>query len=142
MKYLFLSTILAVIMMLSACNSSNKSSPETTYEYVEEKYELNDMLKQKIGDWAEEGVVCYGLIVLKHEDGTLDYGVPVKSKILRIKSDSIKMKSLEKINLGDNSSCSQMGISYGQKWWESEGDIFKTKEEAEAFLEKNNLIEK
>ena len=139
MKYLFLSTILSIIMILSACNSSSNSSSEKTYEYVEETYELNDMLKQKIGDWAEEGVVCYGLVVLKNEDGTSDYGVPVKAKIIKIKTDSIKMKSLEKINLGDNSSCSQMGISYGQKWWESEGDIFKTKEEAEAFLKKNKL---
>lgn len=139
MKHLFSILTFSVILIFAGCNSSDKPTQGETYQYIEETVELNDFLKQKIGDWAEEGVICYGIVALINSDGTLKYGKPVKSKILRIKSDSIKMKSLEKVNLAENKGCDKIGISYGDTWWESEGDIFKNRDEAEAFLKKNNL---
>ena len=128
----------SVIVLFISCNSSHKPKPDKTYEYVEETAELNDVLKQKIGDWAEKGVICYGIIVLQNSDGIIKNGAPVKSMILRIKSDSIKMKSLEDINLSEVSGCNKLGISRGTTWWETEGDLFKTREEAVVFLSKIN----
>lgn len=139
MKHLLSILTFSIILILIGCNESNKPTNDETYQYVEETIELNDYLKQKIGDWAEKGVICYGIVALQNTDGTLKYGKPVKSKILRIKTDSIKMKSLEKINLAEKKGCDKIGISYGDTWWESEGDIFKTRDEAEAFLKKNSL---
>ncbi len=134
MKHLFSILIFSVCTLFISCNSSSKSNPDETYEYIEETVELNDFLKQRIGDWAEEGLICYGVVVLVDSDGTIKDGAPVKSKIVRIKSDSIKMKSLEDINLSEVSGCDKIGISRGENWWETEGDLFKTREEAEAFL--------
>lgn len=139
MKHLFSILTFSVFALFISCNSSNKSNPDEIYEYVEETAELNDFLKQKIGDWAEEGVICYGVVVLIDSDGTAKDGAPVKSRILRIKSDSIKMKSLEDINLSEFSGCDKIGISRGEKWWETEGDLFNSLEEAEAFLSKLNF---
>ena len=139
MKHLFLIITLSVFILFISCNSSHKSNPDEIYEYVEETVELNDFLKQRIGDWAEEGVICYGIIVLQNSDGIIINGASVKSKILIIKSDSIKMKSLEDINLSEVAGCDKLGISRGTTWWETEGDLFKNREEAEAFLSKINL---
>ena len=134
MKHLFSIFTFSVLALFISCNSSQKSDPDEIYEYVEETAELNDFLRQKIGDWAEEGEICYGVVVLVDPKGVALEGMPVKARILRIKSDSIKMKSLENINLREVEGCSQLGISNGEKWWESEGDLFRTREEAEAFL--------
>ncbi len=136
MKHLFSILAISVFIFFISCNSNPKSNPDEIYEYIEETVELNDSLKQRIGDWAEEGVICYGIIVLLDSDGTIKNGAPVKSMILRIKSDSIKMKSLEDINLSEVSGCEKLGISRGTTWWETEGDLFKNREEAEAFLSK------
>ena len=140
MKHLFSILTFSVLALFISCNSSHKSNPDEIYEYVEETVELNDFLKQKIGDWAEEGVICYGIVVLIDSDGVIKGGAPVKSKILRIKSDSIKMKSLEDINLSEVSGCDKIGISRGDNWWETEGDLYKTREEAMAFFSKINLV--
>lgn len=139
MKHLFSILIFLAISVFVGCNSSNKPNAGETYQYVEETAELSDALKQKIGDWAKEGVICYGIVALQDTDGSLVFGKPVKAKIMRIKPDSLKMKSLGNVNLSENEGCDKIGISYGDKWWETEGDIFKTKEEAEDYLKKNNL---
>ena len=136
MKHLFSILAISVFIFFISCNSNPKSNPDEIYEYIEETVELNDSLKQRIGDWAEEGVICYGIIVLLDSDGTIKNGAPVKSIIVRIKSDSIKMKSLEDINLSEVSGCEKLGISRGTTWWETEGDLFKNREEAEEFLSK------
>ena len=72
MKHLFSILIFSVCTLLFiSCNSSSKSNPDETYEYIEETVELNDFLKQRIGDWAEEGLICYGVVVLVDSDGTI-----------------------------------------------------------------------
>ena len=139
MKYLFSVLTFSVFTLFVSCNSGHKPNSDEIYEYVEETVELNDFLTQKIGDWAEEGVICYGVLVLQNSEGTIVNGAPVKSMIVRIKSDSIKMKSLEDINLSEVSGCDKLGISHGTTWWETEGDLFRNRDEAEAFLSKINL---
>jgi len=144
MKNIFtLLTLSVFLFTFTDCNSGrNKvaNSQDSSYEYVEKKEELTGVLKQKIGDWAKEGKICYGVVVTTDSKGKAGYGKPVKAKIIKIESSRIKMKSLEDLNLGEAKGCSKLSFSSGETWWETDGDLFKTREEAINFLKKKNLL--
>lgn len=140
MKKWISAVILLFAVCITACNSKGGGENEASYEYQAPSNELNAELKAKIGDWAKTGVECYGVIVALDGNGIPQYGLPVKAKIVRIKPDKIKMKAMESINIGPKEGCSKMGMSYGETWWEEEGDLFRTKEEAENFLRKQALL--
>ena len=140
-KHLSLIAVLA-LLLATACNSNKKSSEVASYTYEEEKVELNDKLTTKVGDWIEKDVVCYGIVVSVDEKGTPMFGKPVKAKVIAINNNEIKMKSLENVSLMEVQGCSKMGLSKGETWLEADGDLFKTKEEALAYLKKRNLIRK
>lgn len=131
---LFLS-IFTFAIVLASCSGNKKDSDEV-YEYVEPSAELSDFLKERIGDWAMEGANCYGILALLDSDGNMQEGAVIKAKIVRMKSDSIKMKSLVDIKLREVVGCEKLGISRGETWWETEGDIFLKEEDAKAHLEK------
>jgi len=142
MKKLNLALLLLAVILLSACKNKKIDGNEVIYEYNEETTELSPEIKEKLGDWVEQGVVCYGVVVSVDADRNPIAGKPVKAKVLMIKSDGIKMKALESVNIGEGekSGCSKLGISQGETWVETEGDLFKTKEEAEAFLKERGLL--
>lgn len=142
MKKLNLVLLITVFALFIACQSKKESGNEVMYEYEEETSELSPELKARIGDWAEEGSVCYGCVVSVDKYGNQIVGKAVKSKILRIKSDSLKMKALESVSVaeGEQEGCTKMGLSKGETWWETEGDIFLTKEEAETYLKEKGLL--
>jgi hypothetical protein len=122
------------ITALSACNSGKKSEEIKNYAYKEPSTVLNKKLTSKVGDWVQEGTVCYGLVVSVNSQGKVLNGLPVKAKVISMKSDSFKMKALENVSLSLVKGCTKKGISKGETWWETEGDLFKTSEEAVAFL--------
>lgn len=126
---------LAVVFILSlfACNSSKKSKQIEQYDYTEEKVELSDHLKSRIGDWIEEGVICYGLVVMSDMDGIIRAAKPIKAKVIFLYNDKIKMKALEDVSVAPKEGCNKMGISKGETWMEKRGDLFKTEEEAISF---------
>lgn len=136
MKHLFSLLTISIFALLISCNSNKKANSDEVYEYVEQSTELNEHLAARVGDWIEEGLTCYGILALVDAKGVIQEGQVIKAKVVRIKSDSIKMKSLESINLREVEGCDKLGISNGETWWEEEGDLFKTKEEAEEFLSK------
>lgn len=142
MKKLNLLFFISIFTLLIACHSKTESGNEVIYEYEEETSELGAELKAKIGDWAEEGAVCYGCVVSVDKNGTPIIGKAVKAKIIRIKSDSIKMKALESVSVaeGEQEGCSKMGLSRGETWWETDGDLFQSKEEAETYLKEKGLL--
>ncbi len=140
MKKLISVVILLFAFSLSGCNSKGKSDKEVTYEYQEVDVDLNAELKARIGSWAKQGIECYGVLVALDGDGLPRVGMPIKAKIVRIKKDQIKMKSLANVNFGPQQGCTKMGISSGETWWETEGDLFQTKEEAEAFLNQLGIL--
>ena len=86
--------------------------------------------------------MCYGCVVALDENKNPIEGKPVKVKIIQIRSDALELKSLQNVSvgIGETHGCTKMGISKGEKWWETEGDIFKTKEEAESFLKQKGLM--
>lgn len=131
---------LVLLVAISGCNSEGEAKEEATYEYKAPSTELNAELRARIGDWAVNGVECYGVLVAIDGSGIPQYGIPIKAKIVKIKANKIKMKAVESINLGPKEGCSKMGMSYGATWWEVEGELFLTKEEAEGYLRKQGLL--
>ena len=132
--------ILLLAFSLSGCNSDGKSDKEESYDYSESNAELNAELKAKIGDWLKQGVECYGVLVALDGDGLPQVGMPIRAKVIRIKKDQIKMKSLDNVNFGPQKGCTKMGIASGETWWEKDGDLFQTEEEAKAFLRKLGIL--
>lgn len=125
---------IAVMVVLQACNSnSNKSKEIEKYQYTETKVELNEVLKKKVGSWIQEGSECYGLVMMSDPDGNVKDVKEMKAVVLIIQNDKIKMKSLENVTLAPKEGCTKMGISKGETWWEEDGDLFQTREEAIAF---------
>jgi hypothetical protein len=141
MKKILLPFLTFLLVILTGCgNSGSKSDAIAAYEYEKADEQLNEVLTQKIGNWAKTGVTCYGVVVLQDENMQSIKGLPVKAKIVRIKADGLKMKSLENITLAPKQGCSKIGMKKGETWWETDGDIFQTKKEAEQFLSSNGLL--
>jgi hypothetical protein len=126
--------IMALFISIAGCHTKNRSEEIKNYAYQEKTVTVSEKMHGKAGAWVEEGTVCYGLVVLVNEEGTIQRGLPVKSKVIVISPDSIKMKSMENISLSPVKGCKKMGLQKGEIWWETQGELFKTKEEAEAHL--------
>lgn len=139
----FLLHTTAVILLVALSCTRKPDDAGVVYEYVEKKAELSAELQEQIGSWAEEGTSCYGILALIDGEGVMQEGAVIHAKIIRFRGDSVKMKSLENIKLREVEGCDQMGIKKGETWWETEGDIYQTEEEAAekltAALEKLNL---
>ena len=131
----FLITFL--VFTMSSCHQNKKSEAIADYEYSS-KVELNDSLQNKIGAWAKEGLNCYGIIVMENETGIV-FAQPVEAKIIYIGPNSIKMKATKRVTLAARQGCTKAGLEKGDTWWEKEGDIFQTKEEAIAHIKKLNI---
>ena len=132
MKTNLLLLILAFIGFLS-CHPKNRSEEIATYAYSSE-IELSKKLQDKVGSWIEEGLDCYGILVMYDDDGGIVAAKAIKAKALVITSKAIKMKALETVTLAPKIGCTKLGLETGDTWWENDGDLFQTKKEAEAFL--------
>ena len=142
MKVLCISIVVLLTCLLVGCaDSGSKSKDIADYEYEGGDEQLNDVLSQKVGLWAKQGVECYGVVVLQDENLMPTKGKPVKARIIQIKADGLKMKSLENVNLAPKAGCSKIGLNKGDTWWETEGDLFQTEVEAEKFLISKGLLE-
>jgi len=124
--------LLLSIVALMACNSHNKSNEIANYEYSEE-VEFNKVLEERVGSWIKQGDECYGILVMNNENGVVKSARPVAVKVLHLSANAIKVKSLETISLAPKEGCSIMGLNKGDTWWEKEGDLFQTFEEASAY---------
>ncbi|MCI0523108.1 MAG: hypothetical protein L0Y37_05580 [Bacteroidales bacterium] len=132
-----LSIALFVVFGLSAAScADNKNSQKVTAsenkEVSSSSVALDPALQAKLS-WVEKGTECYGIVIGFFADGST-LGKAVKCRVIAIKPDKIKMKTVESVSLLEGEGCDKMGLAYGDTWWEEEGDIFKTREEAEAFI--------
>ncbi|MGC9471561.1 MAG: hypothetical protein ACP5D1_08450 [Bacteroidales bacterium] len=136
-------TATALSLLVISCSERSESGTQqgVTQEMVNKDETLNDKLAGKIGDWVEKGVECYGIVVTTFQDGRT-VGKSVKCKVMSIGRDKVKMKAIENVSLMESIGCDALGLSYGDTWWETEGDIFQTREEADNYLlQKGWLIE-
>jgi hypothetical protein len=127
-------TGLWIILMLTGCGN-NKSVGESSNARPQlssdtSKAETTD---KKVGDWVKKGEECYGIVIVNLTDGKT-IGKSVKCKIMSVKPEKVKMKTIEKVSLMEAKGCDKIGLSYGDTWWETEGDIFKTREDADKYL--------
>jgi hypothetical protein len=88
---------------------------------------------KNVGEWVKRGVECYGIVIMNMSDGKT-IGKSVKCKVMSVKPEKVKMKTIEKVSLMESKGCDKLGLAYGDTWWETEGDIFKTREEADKYL--------
>ena len=132
----FFSCILVTIG-ISGCGQRDKTKILEKYKYEESKTVLNENLNKKIGAWLEEGKICYGIVILRDENGLPKKLKEVQAKVIRIEPDRIKMKSLEEITMAPVKGCSRIGVKKNENWDETEGELFQTKEDAIQFIDNN-----
>ena len=136
-KSIYSFVVLISLILITSCGRSNEGegvrASDTTQE-VKANVSLNEDLNEKVGAWLEKDVECYGIVVGYFADGST-LGKSVKCRVVAIKSDKIKMKTIESVSLLPGEGCDKMGLAYGDTWWEEDGDIFRTREEAEAFIQ-------
>lgn len=136
-KSIYLFVVLISLILITSCVNTNEgegvraSDPGQTVSRV---VTLNSDLQSKVGSWLEKDVECYGIVVGYFADGST-LGKTVKCRVVAVKPDKIKMKTIESVSLLPGEGCDKMGLAYGDTWWEEDGDIFRTREEAEAFIE-------
>lgn len=140
MKPSVIYVFLLISMLVMSCGNEKKASEVASYVY-EEKSPVpvsGDILIP--GDWVKKDVVCYGLVVSIDTAGHPRSGKPVKARVIDFRNNGIEMKSLENVSLVRLKGCTKMGISLGETWVEKEGELFATREEAENYLKKKNLL--
>lgn len=120
---------------ITGCNSDKKNKALEQYSYESKDEKLSDKFQKKVGDWIGEGKECYGIIVLCDEKGNPKKLKEVKAKVISVRADKIKMKSLENIQLAPVEGCSKIGIKKGETWIETEGDLFQTREEVISYID-------
>ncbi|HCM59520.1 MAG TPA: hypothetical protein DIS74_03945 [Bacteroidales bacterium] len=143
-KSIYLFVVLVSLILITSCGSSTEGEgvrASDTSQAISGSVSLNQDLQAKVGSWVNKDVECYGIIVGYFADGTT-LGKSVKCRVAAIKSDKIKMKTIESVSLLPGEGCDKMGLAYGDTWWEEDGDIFRTREEAEAFIESKGWTKK
>lgn len=122
------------LIALSACNKKKKTDEIASYAYSTEN-KLSPILEKKVGAWIEEGMVCYGILVMYADDNSFVGAKSIEAKTIVITEQAIKMKAKETVTLAPKKGCTKLGLEKGDTWWENEGDLFRTREEADAFIE-------
>ena len=136
--------IVITVNVINSCTDNkggNQVSATQAAEAATSDVVLNEELQAKLGSWVKKGTECYGIVVGYFADGTT-LGKAVKCKVMTVKPDKIRMKTIESVSLLEGEGCDKMGLAYGDTWWEEEGDIFKTREEAEAYLKEKGWMSK
>lgn len=125
-----------LLLFSVSCGNTQSDQPvkaSGTSGAVSSDVKLNSDLKAKVGSWLEKDTECFGIVVGYFADGST-LGKSVKCRVVAIKPDKIKMKTIESVSLLPGEGCDKMGLAYGDTWWEEDGDIFRTREEAEAYI--------
>ena len=137
------SLLLSLLLIISCADKKGgqEVKASVTPQAASSEATLNPELKAKLGSWIQKGTECYGIVIGTFADGST-LGKAVKCKVIAIKPDKIRMKTIESVSLLEGEGCDKMGLAFGDTWWEEEGDIFKTRGEAEAYLEEKGWSSK
>ena len=121
------------LIALVSCHNRHNSEEIASYSYSAE-VKLSKVLFDRIGNWVAQDQECYSFIAMYNDDDELIFAKPVKAKVLVITEKAIKMKALETVTLAPKHDCMKLGIEKGDTWWENDGDLFRTQEEALAYI--------
>jgi len=112
-----------LFFVLAACTSKTQAP-----EIQPAPEAINKPTANNVADWVEKGSEGFGIIISELSNGKV-IAKPVRIKVVSVRSDQIKVKALESVSLLSGG-CDKLGISYGETWWEKDGDIYKTEREA------------
>jgi len=115
---------------LPSCKNNSKETANVT---ATASTGADSVSVSKAGPWVQKGLECYGIVIVNFNDGKT-IGKSVKCKVMTVKPDKVKMKTIESVSLMESAGCDKLGLAYGDTWWETEGDIYKTREEADKIL--------
>lgn len=132
------------LLFSASCSTASNDQPvkaSGSAGAISPDAKLNPDLQAKVGSWLVKDAECYGIVVGYFSDGST-LGKSVKCRVVAIKPDKIKMKTIESVSLLPGEGCDKMGLAYGDTWWEEDGDIFRTREEAEAYIQSRGWTRK
>ena len=118
------------------CVHRDKSAILAQYKYDANTDTLSVNLKRKIEPWLKEGAECYCLVMVC--DKLLETPLRVKEvhvKVVKIHDSGIQMKALEDVIINRVTECTKVTFSKGESWNEEFGEIFKTREEAQKYID-------
>ncbi len=136
-RYLLTLALASAVILVSSCSGGKSNAHDTVSasgSQEEEKVVLNEKLQERVGSWIEKGIECYGIVIATSTPDGKPMGKSVKCKVIALKPDMIRLKTLESVSLMESKGCDRLGLAYGDTWWEEEGDIFRTRKEADDFL--------
>lgn len=143
MKRITMVIAVAAMIIAAGCSRTDKQSGQSQQDQISTSQEtpvvLNAQLNSKIGSWAVKGKECYGIVMTTLKNGKV-LAKSVKCKIMVMQPDQLKMKAIESVSLMGSAGCDRMGLKYGETWWEKDGDLFLTREEADAFILKQKWV--
>ncbi len=134
--------VLFVILFFASCGTKSdvKNNGDDSRFFVDgNSGTISKKNKLKFPDWVEVGVECYGLIVYEAGED-VKVGYPAKLKVINEKHDGYKCETLEDVKMYKSLGCDKLGIKKGETWWETDGDLYKTKEEAVAILKERDWL--
>lgn len=132
-RRLLIILLLIALLPQYACKKAEANNNEARY------YALNSYANKPVPEWIAKGTKVYGLVVFE-QDGIPQIGKPVQCEVLDISVRGIKCKALEKVSLFDQFNCYKIGIEKDEIWYDVSDDLFKTKKEANQYLEKRNIL--
>jgi len=129
--------IACIVLLLSmfACGHSDKSKILEQYKFDEDATVIGVLNKKKLNSWLKEGMTCYGILMVRDENGHPKRIKEIQAKVIRINTESIKMEALEDIMINPIASCNKVSLKKGESWDEIEGELFKTKQEAIQYID-------
>ncbi len=135
-RFRFLSAFIFSLFILTFCKNgeTNYESNKAVSNIPSDSAGAVSIKKMaQLGKWVEKGTECYGIVIVKLKGGII-IGKAVKCKVMAIKPEKIKLKTLESVSLMEGEGCDKLGLGFGDTWWESEGDLYKTREDADNYL--------
>lgn len=136
MKQLILNIAFILLLLnIVACGQRDKSKILEQYKYDGDSNILTVLNKKKLDSWVKEGITCYGIVMVRDENGLPVRIKEIHAKVISISSESIKMEVLEDMSVTRLVGCNKVSLKKGECWDEVDGDLFKTKEDAIQFID-------
>lgn len=124
-------------ILLLGCSSQDQSPTiiDETLFFLNENQQLKDEIKVKFPTWIKNDLECYSFVKIKNDKGNLS-AYPIHCKILAVLRGGVKCRILETTSYFAEIKCKKYDVKSGFVWYEKEGELFKTKQEAIEAIQK------
>lgn len=123
---------LFLTMFISFNSCKNKPTEpsliDETLFFFNQDQELNPEVKQKFPDWIKNDMECFSYVKILNDYQKVT-AYPIKCKIIGILRSGVKCRVLENTSYFTELSCGKYDVKVGSIWFETEGELFLTKEE-------------